>query len=360
MLRYWPGAQLRRLDLVGWSKQLGGLAEVQPGLERGEVGVAHLGRDENFCSIHSIVGSTGRVYIHEMRPRAKKFFERSASRGFTPSSLHASSVIVVIGTWITRYDGERAVVERVGVVADLVEVALVERVGVDEHRRARRQLGQVGLQRRRVHRHEHVRRVARRDDVVVGDVHLERRHAGDGAGRRTDLGREVRHRRQVVAEHGADVGEAVAGELHAVAGVAGEPDDDLVEVVGLERSGLGCRGHASLTSLCGLMCGPDCVARSILPTGRRAPGDGARRVACRSRRRRPSVIRVPRARRRPCGSAASMRRRSRARPIELGLDVDPGARRRRGAGRSAGAAGRRRRPRRRPRASRPRRAGPRR
>ena len=38
-----------------------------------------------------------------MSPTAKKFFERSASRGFTPSSLHASSVRLVIGTWITRY-----------------------------------------------------------------------------------------------------------------------------------------------------------------------------------------------------------------------------------------------------------------
>src|SRR4029078_986430 len=62
------------------------------------------GREENFDSIHSTVGSTGRVYIHEMRPSAKKFFDRSASRGLTPSSLHASSVSEVIGTCTTRYD----------------------------------------------------------------------------------------------------------------------------------------------------------------------------------------------------------------------------------------------------------------
>ena len=61
-----------------------------------------MSRLANFVSIHSIVGSTGRVYIHEMRPSAKKFLERSASRGFTPSSFVASSVIDVIGTWITR------------------------------------------------------------------------------------------------------------------------------------------------------------------------------------------------------------------------------------------------------------------
>ena len=106
-----------------------------------------------------------------------------------------------------------------------------------------------GLQRRGVHGDEHVRLVARGDDVVIRDVHLERRHPGDRAGRGTDLGREVRHRRQVVAEHGADIGESVAGELHAVAGVTGEPDDDLVDALRYERCGLCC--HASLTPLCG-------------------------------------------------------------------------------------------------------------
>ena len=52
--------------------------------------------------IHSISGSVGRSYIHEIRPSAKKFFERSASRGFTPSGLVASTVIEVIGTSYTR------------------------------------------------------------------------------------------------------------------------------------------------------------------------------------------------------------------------------------------------------------------
>src|ERR1035441_7289941 len=47
-----------------------------------------------------------------------------------------------------------------------------------------------------------------------------------------DLGREVRKRRQVIAEQGARRGEPVAGELHAVARVAGEPDDHLVELLG--------------------------------------------------------------------------------------------------------------------------------
>ena len=122
---------------------------------------------------------------------------------------------------------ERAVVERVGLVAGLLEVALLERVGVDEDRAAGRELGDVGPQRGGVHRHEHRRQVAGREDVVIGDVHLERRHPGDRAGRRADLGREVREGREVVAERGAHVGETVAGELHPVARVARKADDDL-------------------------------------------------------------------------------------------------------------------------------------
>jgi len=43
------------------------------------------------------VGSLGRVYIQLISPSAKKFFERSASRGFTPSGATASLVSEVIG-----------------------------------------------------------------------------------------------------------------------------------------------------------------------------------------------------------------------------------------------------------------------
>ena len=65
-----------------------------------------------------------------------------------------------------------------------------------------------------------------REDVARGEVDLERRDAGERAGRRADLGREVGQRREVVAEHRGRVGEAAAGELHPVAGVAREADHD--------------------------------------------------------------------------------------------------------------------------------------
>ena len=75
---------------------------------------------------------------------------------------------------------------------------------------------------------------------MVGDADLEGRDAGQRAGGRADLGREVGERREVVAEQRRGVGELGAGQLHAVAGVAGEADDDVVELLvrDVDRAGL--------------------------------------------------------------------------------------------------------------------------
>ena len=51
--------------------------------------------------IHSRVGSIGRLNIQVIRPRAKKFLERSTPRPPTPESLTASRVISSIGTSMT-------------------------------------------------------------------------------------------------------------------------------------------------------------------------------------------------------------------------------------------------------------------
>ena len=76
------------LTSYGWLEQLGRLAEVVPGLERGECWRRAPSRSwPNRSSIHSTIGSIGRVYIQTIRPSAKKFFERSASRGLAPGSF---------------------------------------------------------------------------------------------------------------------------------------------------------------------------------------------------------------------------------------------------------------------------------
>ena len=126
---------------------------------------------------------------------------------------------------------EAAVVERVGGVADLGEVALGELVGVGDDRRAAGQVAQVGLEGGRVHRDEHVGGVAGGEHVVVGEVQLEAGDAGQGALGRADLGREVGQGRQVVAQRRGLGGEAVSRELHAVARVTCEPDHDSIEAL---------------------------------------------------------------------------------------------------------------------------------
>jgi hypothetical protein len=60
------------------------------------------GRLANLVSSQEIVDSTGRPYIHEIRPSAKTFLVRCASAGFRPSMSSVARVVsVVIGTWKT-------------------------------------------------------------------------------------------------------------------------------------------------------------------------------------------------------------------------------------------------------------------
>ena len=159
------------------------------------------GRFANFAFRNVTVASTDRPYSHDMSPSANMFFDalRLARRDALDllqradrerRQRHRVNLELV----------ERAVLERVRGVARLLEVALVERIGVDDQRAALRQVRDVRLQRSRIHRDEHVRRVARREDVVVGEVELEAGDAGQRAGGRADLGREVRQRRDVVPE----------------------------------------------------------------------------------------------------------------------------------------------------------------
>ena len=106
---------------------------------------------------------------------------------------------------------------------------------------------------------------------MVGDVDLERRNSGDRPGRGPDLGGEVRHGREVVAERGADVGEAVACELHPVAGVAGEADHGVGDRFGRKLGGLGGHGWSRFSWRRRVR-----TARSGTPVARYDPAPGRR------------------------------------------------------------------------------------
>ncbi len=228
-----------RLDLVLHHERLGGLTEVPAGLERRDVGVADVG-GLGEASLEERGGGVGGAAVHPRQQSEREHVLRAARvLARQPELLHGlhghggelEGVHVVLG--------ERLVLERVLGVAGLGEVARGEVVGVDDDRRALLDVGEVRPERGRVHRDEDVGGVPGREDVVVGEVDLERRDTGQGALGRPDLRREVGQGGEVVAEGGGLLGEAVAGELHAVAGVAGEPDDHAVEL--LDLLGHACR-----------------------------------------------------------------------------------------------------------------------
>ena len=68
---------------------------------------------------------------------------------------------------------ERAVFQWIGVITDLGEIATGEFIGIHQQITAGSQCFDIGLQRRRVHRDEHVGSIARGHDVVIGEMQLE-------------------------------------------------------------------------------------------------------------------------------------------------------------------------------------------
>ena len=220
-----------RLDLVGVAEQLGRLTEVVAGPEGEKVGLLHLLvlgealRDPGL-------GALRRPGVHPRQHAQGK----EVLRPLGVARLGPGRLGRLDGEARHRdlVDGERLegpVGERIVGVPRLGEVALVEGVDVDDERAAGQEVVEVGLEGGRVHRHEDVGGIAGREDVVIGDVDLERADAGQRACRGPDLGGEVGQRRQVVAEQRAGAREPVTGELHAVTRVAREADDDLVQLL---------------------------------------------------------------------------------------------------------------------------------
>ncbi len=123
--------------------------------------------------------------------------------------------------------GELLVVEWVvaGLVAGLFQIGFAEFGFIHDADAAVLQVADVGLERGRVHRHQSADLVTRGIHRLGRKVDLKTRHARDRALGRADFGRIVGEGGDVVAEDGAGVGQLRAGQLHAVAGVAGEADD---------------------------------------------------------------------------------------------------------------------------------------
>ena len=217
------------LDLEGDGEVLGRLAVVPARAQRGEVGGEDVGLGAELRG-EELLGRRRRARVHPGE-------ESECEHVLRPLLLLAGQGVELR----ERLDGDRGqrqrvhvpglegvVVDRAGAPADLLEVAGGELVGVDDDRRATGDVGEVGLEGGRVHRDEDVGGVAGGEDVPAGEVQLEgtdARHRPLGG---ADLGGEVRQRGEVVAQGRAVGGEPVTRQLHPVAGVAGEADDDAV------------------------------------------------------------------------------------------------------------------------------------
>ena len=215
--RYSPVLSLAGGHLVGNGERLGGFAVVPAGLQCQHVGLGDIGlAGELLADERLAVLELAAVHPRQQAERehvlgALAVLLGRADRldGAERQRGHRDGLHDVIG--------ELVGLERVGLVAHLGQIPLGELVGVGDDQAASGQIGDVGLQRGGVHRDEHVGPVARGQDVIVGDLNLERRDARQRALWRADLGRVIRLRGKVIAEQSGFGSESVTGELHAVA-----------------------------------------------------------------------------------------------------------------------------------------------
>ena len=110
------------------------------------------------------------------------FLQRSMSFAPRPVSLAAAAVSLLIGTLISAVVLKRAVVQRVGRVAGLLEVVGAKASSLTMTMPPPLDALDVRPQGGRIHRHQRVDLVAGREDVGAGEVDLETRHAGERAG----------------------------------------------------------------------------------------------------------------------------------------------------------------------------------
>ena len=118
----------------------------------------------------------------------------------------------------------------VGEEIGLAQVVGTEAVGVDDDGGLGSRILVLGLQRSGIHRHQHVTTVTGSIYRAVADVHLESGNTRKRALRGTDVGRIIGEGTDVVAHGGRNGRKDVAGQLHAVTGVARESYYNLIQL----------------------------------------------------------------------------------------------------------------------------------
>ena len=117
-----------------------------------------------------------------------------------------------------------------GCESRLLEMFFGDRIAVEDDRRARLEPLSVGLERRGVHRHQHIAVVTGIQLAVVAEMDLEARNARNGSLRGADFGGVVGEGRDAVSQQRRSVGKERARELHAVARIARKADHDVLHL----------------------------------------------------------------------------------------------------------------------------------
>ena len=216
--------------LLERTRQLGGLAIGVAGVERGDIGLRqrrHLGE----LGLQPVDDRLAVAVEHPQRqPQRPHVLAAQRFLVAQPERLHRVERQLADVERQQLPSGEAAVGQRVGGVFGLVEVALAELAFVGDDEAAGLQRLDIHLKTGGVHRDQHVGLVAGGLDLGRTEIDLEGADPEQRALRRADLGREVREGRQVVAGERGGQGELAAGQLHAVAAVAGEAHDDRLRV----------------------------------------------------------------------------------------------------------------------------------
>ncbi len=196
------------------------------GVESGDIGFGELG-----C-----LGELGLEPVDDRGAVAVEHPQREAER---PHVLAAQRLLVAETERLHRIKGQlrdvemdhlpfrqATVLKRTLLVTGLGEVARGELALVGDDQPAFAQGLGIHLERRGVHRDQHIGLVPGGLDRGRSEIDLEGGDAKGRALRRANLRREVGEGREVVAGKRGRQRELAAGQLHAVAAVAGKADDD--------------------------------------------------------------------------------------------------------------------------------------
>ena len=216
------------LDAVGRHRGVYVVAIVVAGLDDFDVGVGHSGLFGEFVAQEVLGGGKGTVEEPADEAESKD----------VAALEHALVVHARVGQGGLGHRGDGHLEHLAGdaqlgegVVGDIegfFHIGLGERVDVDDDYAAGLEEADVLLEGRGVHGDEHVAAVAGGVDTLA-HADLEARDAGQRPLRGAYFGGIVREGRNLVADAGRDIGEDVAGQLHAVAGVTRKSHDNFVE-----------------------------------------------------------------------------------------------------------------------------------